>query len=161
MAQKKIGRLLFLLGLLQVLSPNDPTVFSGTLTINNQVIYRESEGVEDNETTFILHDLFLADKTKLDQERIEQEKQQISTAQTLVFVAEETTQPQVFEDTITPKLFKEEQMSVGHQLSANPNPTTTHGTIVSWLLLLLGSILLVSGGGYLGKKFSQQKYKNN
>ncbi|MDA9461194.1 hypothetical protein [Enterococcus mundtii] len=161
MVQKKIEGLLFLLVLLLCLSIPHLTVFAGTLTINNHVIYQEREGIEDHETTFVVHDLFLEDKTKLDQERVQQERQQISMAQNLVFVSKATTQPQVFEQTIIPQLFKEEQMAVGHQLSDNPNHTSIQGRIVLWILLLLGSILLTVGGTYFGKKFSQQKYKND
>lgn len=161
MVQKKIGGLFFLLVVLLFLSHPNDTVFASTLTINNHVIYQEREGVEDHGTTFIVHDLFLEDKTKLDQERVQQQRQQISTAQNLVFVSEATPQPQVFEQTITPKLIKEGQMSVGHQSSATPNHTAIQGRIVLWSLLLLGSILLTIGGNYLGKKFSQQKYKND
>lgn len=68
---------------------------------------KKGKRIEDHETTFIVHDLFLEDKTKLDQERVQQQRQQISTAQNLVFVSEATSQPQVFEQTITPQLFKE------------------------------------------------------
>lgn len=123
----------------------------GDLQINNQVIYEQEGGSQDNMATFTINQLFLPDMSEQEKQTAAKQAQIVSTAQTEVFT-KETPQVESIDKKITPQLFSKEYAMAeeGHSETANKNNQSKIGFI---LLCIIGGILVAFFGIYLGKMF--------
>lgn len=134
---------------------------NGKLTINNQVIYEQKHEKEDSIEYLIAPDLFLQDKTVIDQENLAKREEMAKQAKEKVFITQQLPETSQAQRAYTKKLFLQDYQGAAEhsKQTSQRSGTLTKGLFYfSAGLLILGMLFL---GILLGQKFSTVFVRKN
>lgn len=163
MKRKKI--IIFsLLGMILILSPfikdSNSRASSGALKINDQVIFRKEDADKNGQDASIaIGDLFLSDKTKIDQEIREGESTVINDAESELFMREIPNTGQPFDQNVTSKLFQPDNHKLSEGTEKFREVKKSSRGLVSTILVVVGGAIFVVIGVFLGNRFTHYRIK--
>lgn len=131
---------------------------SGSLKINNHVIYENSDKKINVDTNFEIPDLFLPAKEHTEEELKKQREMIVNTVKNNVFKMDDRTNELSISQKIVPNLFKQiEFSSIEENSVSNKKSLKISDKILIFSgIILTGSILLIIGI-LLGNRFSYHR----
>lgn len=159
---EKIKRLFFSISSIFLISSlfivEDQHVYAenGKLTINNEVIYQKEEGQNENGTgTKTIEDLFLKDKSSINDALIKENQEKIAGVKKQVFLNEASQENVSQKENITKKLFLANYETVSTGTTGTKSSSFKFPKWISWIIIagvIIGMSVL---GVILGQKFSK------
>ncbi|EPI04813.1 hypothetical protein [Enterococcus faecalis] len=159
---RKIGKIIFVLSVsfIYLLFPIKMTEAetAGALKVNNQVIYQDNTQDKSSETIFVIPDLFLPEKIKLEKATTSKKEQIVTAAKKDVFMNEEDTKENDIEQKINPYLFKNMQTVAAPEIVKSAN-TQQELSTKFWSCggIFLGGVVFLLFGIFLGRRFSYHR----
>ncbi|EKJ3581585.1 TPA: hypothetical protein ACN1ND_000282 [Enterococcus faecalis] len=159
---RKIVKIMFVLGIsfIYLLFPIKMIAVetAGALKVNNQVIYQDNTQDKSSETTFVIPDLFLPEKTELEKATTSKKEQIVTAAKQDVFINDENTEENDIEQKINPYLFKNMQTVTTPEIVESANTQKELPTkFWSYGGIFLGGVVILLFGIFLGSRFSYHR----
>ncbi|WP_146983678.1 type VII secretion protein EssA [Ligilactobacillus pobuzihii] len=140
--------------------PETVLAAKGDLDINEEVIYQQNESkTQSPQSSFDIDDLFLQPRNKRERQVQAQKKHNVRQAQKDVFLSKKNSGRLEEKQSVTKRLFRSDYQPLADSQTGPPVTEKKSSHVFLWGGLMIGGLLFLGAGIFLGSKFSA--WKNN